>query len=99
LRSQLSAEPGEFAVRVPYLRALSDWTSGSGSTLNSTGARTDHLYDHLLVWDLVATPELDAKAEVLDVRDWAASDEAFFDTVSDHLLLRAVLTLHGPDDD
>lgn len=93
---------GDFNIapaRLAELSTLTDWTEGTGSTLNSTGARTQNLYDHLLVWDPSATPELGPQAEVLDVRHWAASDEAFFDTVSDHLPIRVVLTPSSPDDD
>lgn len=86
-------------ARLTELSTLTDWTEGTGSTLNSTGARTDNLSDHLLIPHPEATPELGTKAEVLDVRDWATSDETFFDTVSDHLPIRVVLTLAGPDDD
>ena len=76
-----------------------DATSGSGSTLNRRGQRTDNLYDHLLVEDKEATAELLEHAVIVDVRDRAASPEVFFRTVSDHLPLVAVFDTGGPDDD
>jgi len=78
---------------------LEDWTTGTGSTLNSTGAITGNLYDHVLVASTPDSPELGEKAEVLDVRGVTTSPKAFFDTVSDHLPIRTTLSIVGPDDD
>jgi len=74
-------------------------TVGTGSTLNGSGERTENLYDHLLVNDSDATSEQIGSAEVIDVRFEAASNEIFFDTVSDHLPIIARFNVAGPDDD
>lgn len=41
---------------------------GTGSMLNTTGARTQNLYDHILIYEINATDELLGAGEVLDVR-------------------------------
>ncbi|HUF10889.1 MAG TPA: hypothetical protein VMO47_16335, partial [Rhodothermales bacterium] len=74
-------------------------TVGTGSTLNGSGERTQNLYDHLIVNDSDATAEQIGSAEVIDVRAEAASNEVFFDTVSDHLPIVARFNLAGVDDD
>lgn len=73
-------------------------TEGTGSTLNSTGAVTSNVYDHLLVFDVTATHEQLEPARVLDVRHVAATNRAFFQTVSDHLPIVARFRII-PDDD
>jgi hypothetical protein len=73
-------------------------TVGTGSTLNSTGAVTSNVYDHLLVFDVTATHEQLEPARVLDVRHVAATNRAFFQTVSDHLPIAARFRII-PDDD
>lgn len=73
--------------------------TGTGSTLNTTGGRTQNLYDHLLVYDDGETAELLGNGEVLDVIGKAATPRDFFKTVSDHLPIRAVFDTGGPDDD
>ena len=44
-----------------------DKPEGSGSTLNTSGARTTNLYDHVLIFSQAATQELIGSPEVLDV--------------------------------
>ncbi|MGE0465341.1 MAG: SH3 domain-containing protein [Steroidobacteraceae bacterium] len=73
-------------------------TVGTGSTLNSTGAVTSNVYDHLLVFDVTATHEQLEPARVLDVRHVAATNRTFFQTVSDHLPIVARFRII-PDDD
>jgi hypothetical protein len=73
-------------------------TVGSGSTLNSKGERTTNLYDHVLIFSAAATKELEGSPEILDVRDVATSPAAFYQTVSDHLPIRARFR-SGPDRD
>lgn len=73
-------------------------TVGSGSTLNTSGARTTNLYDHVLIFSQGATQELMGSPEILDVRDVATSPAVFYQTVSDHLPIRAQFR-SGPDDD
>ena len=73
-------------------------TVGTGSTLNTAGALTTNLYDNLLISDQAATSELDGSPEILDVRDVATSPAVFYQTVSDHLPVRARFR-SGPDDD
>lgn len=73
-------------------------TVGSGSTLNTSGARTTNLYDHVLIFSQAATQELIGSPEVLDVRDVATSPAVFYQAVSDHLPIRAQFR-SGPDDD
>jgi hypothetical protein len=66
--------------------------------LNGTGALTSNLYDHLIAFDLSATMEMISPDEVLDVRNQAASNKSFFDTVSDHLPLVARFRIEADDD-
>jgi hypothetical protein len=73
-------------------------TIGSGSTLNSSGSVTNNLYDHLVAFDHVATSELLAPEEVIDVRSTASSNQTFFQTVSDHLPIVARFRAAGDDD-
>jgi len=73
-------------------------TIGTGSTLNSNGAITNNLYDHLVIADLASTNERIGPATVLDVRSVAADPRTFFRTVSDHLPIVAKFRV-GPDDD
>jgi hypothetical protein len=73
-------------------------TLGEGTTLNSLGARTANLYDHLLLFDRSATREMVGSPEVLDVREVAATPRAYFRTVSDHLPVRALFRAEGDDD-
>ena len=73
-------------------------TVGAGSTLNTSGARTTNLYDHVLIFSQAATQELVGGPEILDVRDVATSPTVFYQTVSDHLPIRARFR-SGPDDD
>lgn len=73
--------------------------TGTGSTLNTTGGRTQNLYDHLLVHDDNENRELLGNGEVLDVVSKAATPRDFFKTVSDHLPIRALFNISGPDDD
>jgi len=72
-------------------------TVGTASTLNSQGALAN-LYDHVLIFSQAATQELIANPEILDVRDVAMSPAVFYQTVSDHLPIRATFR-SGPDDD
>ncbi len=76
-----------------------DRTTGTGSTLNSSGSRTANLYDHLLVYDTYGTSEMIGNAEVLDLRSKASSNTTFFKTVSDHLPIVVKMRSSGPDDD
>jgi hypothetical protein len=78
---------------------MKDWTEGEGSTLNARGDRTSNLYDHVLVDDLEASPELKAKARVLDVRGKSTSRRAFERTVSDHLPVVVDIEVFRSDDD
>lgn len=81
------------------LVAATDMTTGTGSTLNTKGERTINLYDHLLVHDTVATKGLVLKAQVLDVRKYAASPKLFYQTVSDHLPVSGRFIRYAGDDD
>lgn len=73
-------------------------TAGTGSTLNRQGETTGNLYDHLVLHDATATTEIIGSPEVLDVKNRAANPRTYFDTVSDHLPIRAKFRV-GPDDD
>jgi len=93
---------GDFNLMPAQLAAatqLSDWTEGSGSTLNRHGDRTGHLYDHVLLDNPGATPELATKARVLDVRTACASARLFEQTVSDHLPVVLDIDVFQADDD
>ena len=76
-----------------------DATDGFGSTLRSNDTRSQNLYDHLIMIDRSATPELVGNAEVLDVRDYKPSNDTFARAISDHLPIRATIRLIQPDDD
>ena len=86
-------------LKLAGVSSMKDWTEGEGSTLNARGERTSNLYDHVLVDDLEASPELRAKARVLDVRGKSASRRAFERTVSDHLPVVVDIEVFRPDDD
>lgn len=73
-------------------------TIGTGSTIRIDGSLTNNLYDHLIAFDLAATTEMIAPDEVLDLRNLAASNKAFFNTVSDHLPLVARFRIDADDD-
>lgn len=81
------------------LVAASDMTTGMGSTLNTKGERTANRYDHVLLHDSVATKELALKAQVIDVRKYAASPKLFYQTVSDHLPVTGRFVRYAEDDD
>jgi hypothetical protein len=87
--------PGDLAEAQPF----ADRTEGTGSTLNSRGARTDNLYDHLIVHDPQASAEVVVDAEVLDVIGVASTPAAFYSTVSDHLPIVVEVEVGGQDDD
>jgi uncharacterized protein YgiM (DUF1202 family) len=93
---------GDFNLTPEVLKEHSpaaDKTTGTGSTLNSSGARTANLYDHLLVSDSHATSELVVPAQVLDVRKKAATNKIFYKTVSDHLPIVGRFFRNRLDDD
>jgi endonuclease/exonuclease/phosphatase family metal-dependent hydrolase len=93
---------GDFNLRPDDLAATvtaADRTAGEGSTLNTSGAITGNLYDHVLVGDVEATSEMMGDAKVLDVRGVAESPEVFYKTVSDHLPIVVEMDVSGPDDD
>jgi len=93
---------GDFNLTPEVLKEHSqaaDKTTGTGSTLNSSGARTANLYDHLLVLDGHATSELVMPAQVLDVRKKASTNKTFYKTVSDHLPIVGRFFRNRSDDD
>lgn len=93
---------GDFNLTPEILKEHSqaaDKTTGTGSTLNSSGARTTNLYDHLLVLDGHATSELVMSARVLDVRNKASTNKAFYKTTSDHLPIVGRFFRNRSDDD
>jgi hypothetical protein len=93
---------GDFNLTPEVLKEHSqaaDKTTGTGSTLNSSGARTANLYDHLLVFDGHATSELVMPAQVLDVRKKASTNKMFYKTVSDHLPIVGRFLRNRSDDD
>jgi hypothetical protein len=87
--------PDELAS-VTHLAVLQ---KGSGSTLSASGGRSANLLDGFLLESLALSPEVASSAEVLDVRKHAGSARTFARTVSDHLPVRLVLRVVGPDDD
>ena len=93
---------GDFNLTPEILKGHSpaaDKTTGSGSTLNSSGVRTANLYDHLLVSDGRATSELVMSAQVLDVRGKTTTNKLFYKTVSDHLPIVGRFSRNRSDDD
>ena len=73
--------------------------AGLGSTLKSSGARTENIYDYVLIHDQDATSEVTKQPTIIDVR-WVAADHASFrKTVSDHLPVVAEFGTDGHDDD
>ena len=73
--------------------------SGSGSTLNSSGVRTENIYDYLLIGNPDATSEITEQPAIIDVRWVSVDHETFRKTVSDHLAVVAVFRTSGQDDD
>jgi endonuclease/exonuclease/phosphatase family metal-dependent hydrolase len=71
---------------------------GTASTLNSRGALSANLYDHMVIHDRAATAELAGAPEILDVRDVASDARTFYRTVSDHLPVRARFRADLDDD-
>ena len=93
---------GDFNLTPEVLKEHSpaaDKTTGTGSTLNSSGVRTANLYDHLLVSDGRATSEFVMSAQVLDVRKKASTNKMFYKTVSDHLPIVGRFSRNRSDDD
>jgi uncharacterized protein YgiM (DUF1202 family) len=93
---------GDFNLTPEVLKEHSpaaDKTIGTGSTLNSSGARTSNLYDHLLIFDSHATSELVVPAQVLDVRKKASTNKAFYKMGSDHLPIIGRFFRDRSDDD
>lgn len=72
---------------------------GAGSTLSASGARSANLLDGFLLESPALSPEIADSAEVLDVRSYAANARTFARTVSDHLPVRVLVRVAGPDDD
>ncbi len=95
LAGQLNLE----SVELRTLTAAAVRSEGSGSTLNLLGEPTYGLRDHILVYDAVATAEMDGNGTVLDVRGVADSPREFRRSVSDHLPVMVRLRATGPDDD
>ena len=93
---------GDFNLTPPQLATVTtaaDRTTGTGSTVNSSGDVTSNLYDHLLVHDETASTEIVGNARVLDVREVTTTNQLFFQTVSDHLPIVVQVRVAGPDDD
>ncbi len=72
---------------------------GGGSTLSASGGRSANLLDGFLLESPALSPEVASSAEVLDVRKYARNARTFARTVSDHLPVRVLLRVVGPDDD
>ena len=93
---------GDFNLKPAQLASATtaaDRTTGTGSTLNSSGARTSNLYDHVLVHNETNTSEMLGNARVLDVRQVTATNQLFYSTVSDHLPIVVEMRSSGPGDD
>lgn len=93
---------GDFNLTpVKLKKALNRWPamSGPGSTLNSSGERTQNIYDYILVHDAIATSEMTGVPMIIDVRGVVADRQTFVRTVSDHLPVVAVFKTDGDDDD
>jgi hypothetical protein len=63
-----------------------------------TEAMVREFAHHVLIFSQATTQELISSPEILDVRDVATSPAVFYQTVSDHLPIRARFR-SGPDDD
>lgn len=74
-------------------------TVAEGSTLNSNGAITSNVYDHILCHDLLATQEMIDKPMVLDVTSFTPDGKIFYRKISDHLPVVGQFRAFGPDDD
>lgn len=74
-------------------------TVASGSTLNSSGAITQNVYDHVLIHSILATQEMIGHPTVIDVISSASDGHEFYTQVSDHLPVMARFKTFGPDDD
>lgn len=87
----------ESAALAP-LTAATDRTRGAGSTLDTEGRISAHLYDHLLALGPASDAALKGHAEVLDVRGEAFDLKRFRSEISDHLPLVAELHVSLDDD-
>jgi hypothetical protein len=67
--------------------------------VNSSGAVTTNVYDHILIHDTDATQERIEMPHVLNVIGVATSPRGFYRTMSDHLPVALTLDASGPDDD
>lgn len=79
-----------------------NWGLASSTTLSRArgGEHTGNAYDHFLLADRTAIQEYTLeKAQALDVRCAARSPQRFVDVVSDHLPIRALMSVTGADDD
>lgn len=74
-------------------------TIAIGSTLNSKGAITRNIYDHILVHNKSATQEMVDSPTVLDVTSFASNGKEFYSKVSDHLPVVARFKSFAIDDD
>ena len=93
---------GDFNLVPDHLQAVISvpvTTEGSGSTVNSRGAVTTNVYDHILIHDTDATQERIDTPHVLNVIGVATSPKGFYRTMSDHLPVALTLDASGPDDD
>ncbi|HEX6245922.1 MAG TPA: endonuclease/exonuclease/phosphatase family protein [Polyangiales bacterium] len=86
------------AAALAPLTSARDRTRGEGSTLNTQGRISGHLYDHLLAHDTAAERALCEDAQVLDLRGEAFDLSAFRAQVSDHLPLVAHVHVAADDD-
>lgn len=92
---------GDLNLSSAALQGLSkarDRTRGQGSTLNTRGDISDHLYDHLLAWGDTANRALLDDAAVIDVRAEASTPATYRAQISDHLPIVARLHLTTDDD-
>ncbi|MFT3927370.1 MAG: hypothetical protein QM778_32850 [Myxococcales bacterium] len=95
LLGDFNLTPDELA---PLVHA-EDATQGSGSTLSSSGSRSERLLDHMLIVHPAHTSERLEPARVLDLRAEAGSALEYYRHVSDHLPIAALFDVQGADDD
>jgi hypothetical protein len=86
------------AAALAPLTSARDRTRGRGSTLDTGGRISEHLYDHLLALGQAAERALYDDAEVLDVRAEAIDPMRYRERISDHLPLVAQLRVAADDD-
>lgn len=74
-------------------------TVANGSTLNSSGAVTKNVYDHILIYDSKASQEMSVPPKIIEATHYVHDGKEFYTNISDHLPVVSLFRTAGPDDD